>query len=92
MSRQVRHEQLMSQRHVEVIIGRLVCDELFRQRFRVATARVLDELADVGLDLTPAERSALVATPFETWSVMAATLDPRLQKASLCTDDSDAHS
>ena len=80
----------MSQRHVEVIIGRLVTDERLRQQFMSAGSRVLDELAGLGLELTASERAALVATPVETWATLAATIDPRLQKASLRTDDPDA--
>ncbi len=81
----------MSQRHVEVIIGRLVTDERLRQQFMSAGGRVLDELAGLGLELTASERAALVATPVETWATLAATIDPRLQKASLRTDDPDAN-
>jgi hypothetical protein len=82
---------LMSHRHVEVIIGRLVSDEHFRGEFRRAARRVLDNLDAAGLTLTAAERAALIDTPSASWTAMAASLDPRLQRASLRREDSDDH-
>ena len=81
----------MSRRHVEVIIGRLVSDERFRREFQGAPGRVLDDLDASGLILTTGERDALIDTPAASWTVMAANLDPRLQRASLRREDSDDH-
>ncbi|HEY8548997.1 MAG TPA: Os1348 family NHLP clan protein [Vicinamibacterales bacterium] len=73
----------MAQRHVEVIIGRLLTDEEFRQRFTSEPDRVLDQLAESGVELTHDERLALMATGGAQWARLARAIDPRLQKASL---------
>ena len=73
----------MTQRSVEILIGRLVTDEEFRQVFRRDPQRAIDQLLERGLDLTPAEIGALMNTGRELWDRVADELDPRLQKANL---------
>jgi hypothetical protein len=73
----------VTQRSVEILIGRLVTDEEFRQTFRRDPQRALDQLLERGLDLTPAEIGALMNTGRELWDRVADELDPRLQKANL---------
>ena len=73
----------MTQRSVEILIGRLVTDEEFRQTFRTDPQRAIDQLLERGLDLTPAEIGALMHTASELWERVADELDPRLQKANL---------
>ena len=73
----------MGQRSVEILIGRLATDEELRRRF-VAEPRETIRLAQQhGLVLTAAEIDALLASPVALWNVLAAAIDPRLQKASL---------
>jgi len=73
----------MSQRDVEHLIGRLVTDEEFRDRFVANPRGVLTDLVEHGLGLSVAEIDALLTTGGEIWQRAAREIDPRLQKASL---------
>ena len=52
----------MSQKCVEMIFGRLATDEELRQEFRKDPTGTLGKLAACGVELTKAERDALLAT------------------------------
>jgi hypothetical protein len=73
----------MAHRSVEILIGRLVTDEDLRDRFKAEPREILRSAQQRGLVLTAAEADALLASPVALWECLAATLDPRLQKASL---------
>ena len=73
----------MTQRSIEMVIGRLSTDEEFRQRFIEDPHLVLVELLEMGTHLTQVEIAALVATDRALWERVADAIDPRLQKASL---------
>ena len=73
----------MSQKCVELIFGRLATDEELRQEFRRDPLGTLGKLAACGVELTKAERDALLATKCALFERLAETIDPRLQKASL---------
>lgn len=73
----------MSQANVERIVGRLATDEDFRRDFHANPERVVQDLADRGVELTRAELDALVTLDPSTFDRFADALDPRLQKASL---------
>ena len=73
----------MAQRHVDVLIGRLVTDDHFRTEFINDPEGTLVALRDRGLDLNPCEISALTATDRALWQKAADTIDPRLRKVSL---------
>ena len=73
----------MTQRSIEVIIGRLVTDEEFRATFVRDPLRVIEQLIERGIHLTHAEVVALMATDAELWERVADSVDPRLQKADL---------
>jgi len=73
----------MGQHSVEILIGRLVTDEDLRERFIAEPHETLRLAQQRGLVLTAAETDALLASPVALWERLAATLDPRLQKASL---------
>ena len=77
----------MSQKCVEMIFGRLATDEELRQEFRRDPQGTLDKLAACGVELTTAERDALLATNGALFERLAETIDPRLQKASLRPDE-----
>jgi hypothetical protein len=73
----------VTQRCIEVVIGRLVTDEEFRNTFLRDPHLALAELLERGTHLTQSEIAALVATDASLWTRVADEIDPRLQKASL---------
>jgi len=77
----------MSQKSVEIVIGRLATDETLRARFLADPAGTLLSFCEAGLDLNPAEIDALLEMPTECWTVAAAWVHPRLQKIALGKDD-----
>ena len=75
----------MSQRAVELTVGRLVTDEAFRRLFLSDATAAFRQLAEEGLELSAAEKAALTATDPGLWDALADGVDPRLQKISLRT-------
>jgi hypothetical protein len=73
----------MTQRSIEMIVGRLVTDEAFRASFLRDPYQALVDLIDRGTHLSHAEVVALMATDEALWNQVAERVDPRLQKASL---------
>jgi hypothetical protein len=73
----------VSQRSVEILIGRLVTDEAFRAMFIRDPAASLTQFTEAGHELTPLEISAIRSTHPSVWTAVAERIDPRLQKASL---------
>jgi putative intracellular protease/amidase len=73
----------MTQKAVEVVIGRLVTDEPFRTRFECDPRAALAAATAAGLDLTTAETTALLNTDPTLWGDVADGLDPRLQRVRL---------
>jgi nucleotide-binding universal stress UspA family protein len=69
----------MSQETVESVIGRLACDEEFRQRFAADRAAILDDLIRNG-SLNPMERLALLEIDLAAFAEFGAQLDPRIRK------------
>jgi hypothetical protein len=76
----------MSQKCVEVVIGRLATDETLRTQFLADPARTLDCLREAGVDLNPGEIAALLEMPLEAWPAMADWVHPRLQKIAMAGD------
>lgn len=72
----------MAQRSIEILIGRLVTDEVFRSAFRTDAVATLVGFVESGYELTALEIDALRATPGDVWEQVAERIDPRLQKAS----------
>jgi hypothetical protein len=77
----------MSQRNVEILIGRLLTDEELRTQFLHAPFETLTALAEQGLELTRGEIDALVQTDVQLWGRVAAKLPSRLQRCSLRSGD-----
>lgn len=73
----------MSQRSVEILLGRLVTDEEVRHRFRVDPEQVFAAARAQGLELSAVEAEALGGLDAGALDRLAGALDPRLQKASL---------
>ena len=73
----------MSQRAVEVIVGRLVTDEAFRKAFERDPRHTLEQMLAQGISLTETEIRALVGTRPGLWGEMGDQIDPHLQKADL---------
>ena len=71
----------MTQRWIEIVIGRLVTDEALRRKFETDPLATLDELAERGTELTPAEIAALVAINPALWDRAARLVDRRLLNA-----------
>jgi len=78
-----QEDRTMSQRSVEMVIGRLATDEEFRRRFEANRAGVLEEVVAAGLALTPVEQRALLDLDFSACKRFARQLDPRIQKICL---------
>jgi hypothetical protein len=75
----------MSQKCVEIAIGKLVTDEEARMRLRRSPARWVEALRAAGLELTALEAAALAGVDADACERFAATIDPRLQRVSLTT-------
>jgi hypothetical protein len=73
----------MSQRNVELLIGRLVTDEELRARFAQAPFETLAEMSERGCELTRGEIDAVVETDVHLWGKVAAKLPSRLQRCPL---------
>jgi hypothetical protein len=73
----------VSQRSVEIFVGRLVTDEDWRGRYRADPAAALAAFREEGHALSPVEDGALRTLDAGALARCAGTVDPRLQKASL---------
>jgi len=73
----------MTQRSIEMIVGRLVTDEEFRASFLRDPYQALVDLIDRGTHLSHTDLAALMATDEALWNQVAGRVEPRLQKASL---------
>ena len=73
----------MSQRTVELIIGRLLTDEDLRHRFVEDPVRTLAGLCDQGYELNRSELHALISTDPTLWPRTAQHIHPSLQRCTL---------
>ena len=73
----------MSQKTVQLIVGRLLTDEEFRIDFLRDPHATLTAMRDQGFELTRREIDALLQTDRALWTDAAARIDPQLQRASL---------
>ena len=75
----------MSQKTVQLIVGRLLTDEEFGVDSFANRSR-LTALRDQGFELTAGEVGALLRTDRALWADAAARIDPQLQRVSLRRD------
>jgi hypothetical protein len=73
----------VTQRWIEIVIGRLVTDQALRRNFETDPLGTLEELAEQGTQLTPAEIAALVAIDPTLWNRAARLVDRRLLDADM---------
>jgi hypothetical protein len=73
----------MTQRGVEIVLGRLATDEAIRRRFQQSPGLALRELLAMGIELSAVEMLALESLDASAVQRFAQALDPRLQKAVL---------
>lgn len=73
----------MSQKTVQLVVGRLLTDEEFRRRFLRDPLEQLTGLREQGFELTTGEIAALLRTDRALWNEAAMRIDPLLQRASL---------
>jgi hypothetical protein len=76
----------MSQRNVELFIGRLLTDSELRRRFIDCPQLALTDYCDQGWELSRGEVDALLETDVRLWFLAAAGLPARLQRCSLRSD------
>jgi DNA-binding NarL/FixJ family response regulator len=76
----------MSQRGVQLVIGRLLTDQLFRDRFVQQGRMCLARMRDNGIELSDAEIDALIEADPRVWAKLAAQLDTRLHVDGLLPD------
>ena len=77
----------MSQRNVEILLGKLLTDEDFRRSFFPAPSSAeavpnFEAAASRCLELTPIERSALSTLRRHRFALLADSLDPRISRSS----------
>jgi hypothetical protein len=71
----------MSQRSVEILLGKILTDEDFRRAFFPVQPSSFEMAAAYGLELTPVERSALSNLRLRRFAFIAQTLDPRISRS-----------
>ena len=77
----------MSQRNVELVIGRLVTDEDLRTRFARAPLETLQSFSERGYELSGGEIAALLDADIGLWARVAARLPSRLQRCPLRSEN-----
>ena len=73
----------MSQKTVQLVIGRLLTEEDLRRRFVDQPLATLTELRDQGFELTKDEIEALAQSDAKMWPSVARRIHPRLQRCTL---------
>jgi len=73
----------VTQKGVEILIGKLASDEDLRAGFRRDRRAAIRSVQREGLELTTLEIASLSTAEVDAFDRLADALDPRLQKASL---------
>jgi DNA-binding NarL/FixJ family response regulator len=69
----------MSQWGVQLVIGKLMADDTFRQLFEARAYETLARLREQGIDLSEAEVAAFIDTDPLVWARLAGRIDHRLR-------------
>jgi len=72
----------MSQRNVEVLLGKILTDDRFRESFLPVGPGSFELASRFGLEFTTVERSALSTLRSRSFQWLARTLDPRISLSS----------
>lgn len=72
----------MSQRNVEILVGKLVTDEECLGLFAHSPTAWLAREIESGIELTPVERQALACCDVRACERFASRLDPRIRKVN----------
>ena len=72
----------MSQRNVELLLGKILTDDGFRESFLPVGPRSFELASSLGLEFTPVERSALSMLRRRAFECLARTLDARISRSS----------
>jgi len=75
----------MSQKNVEVLLGKILTDDGFRSSFLPVGPASFELAARFGLEFTAVERSALSTLQSESFEGLARALDPRISRC--CESD-----
>ena len=75
----------MSQRNVELLIGRLLTDEEMRRQFMLKPGGALEDFCRQGWELSQGEIEALAATDATMWTELSGRIPSRLKRCSLKT-------
>ena len=81
----------MSQRNVEILLGKILTDEDFRRSFFPIQAASFEVAAAHGLELTPTEQSALCCLRRRRFEFIAHTLDPRISRSRAPSGETAEH-
>lgn len=73
----------MSQKNVEILLGKILTDEGFRRSFFPVQPSSFEVAAAHGLELTPVEQSALSRLRLRRFEFLARWLDPRISRSCL---------
>lgn len=76
----------MSQKSVELLLGRILTDEAFRREFFPIRASSFDLAAAHGLELTPVERSAIATLSRCRFERLGRGLDSRIARSGSESD------
>jgi DNA-binding NarL/FixJ family response regulator len=71
----------MSQWGVQIVIGRLLTDDVFRRQFEQCRRECLASVCGHGIDLDRTEIAALVEADARVWTSMASQIDRRLRQS-----------
>ncbi len=81
MERPAHSRGAVTQRNVELLIGRLVTNPTVRRRFAADPVAVLREFQEEGYELTAIELDALAATDPDAIRSCAESIDRRIRRA-----------